>query len=226
MSSIVELDIKDIELNLENDELDTSSSKQHSVFRKYFHVPSKWVENRNFLDLVEHRYETKHHSSAFDFIKDRLKKLCYYKPDEKEMLHDYMHFLLADLLTAVKVPFITEEDMMRESDLMDLLNGKTPDLIIKSAGKDSRRPKPLIMDVCVGISDKAMAEKKAIYSTMKAEYSYWHACIKFQHIIFNEQNNYEIQKLNSPTPEFNIDRENFKMKLVEKARELINRDGL
>lgn len=60
----------------------------------------------------------------------------------------------------------------------------------------------------------------------QAEYSYWHACIKFQQIIFNDQNNYEIRQLNSPTPKFNMDRENFKVKLTEKARELTNGDDL
>lgn len=123
--------------------------------------------------------------------------------------------MVVDLLTADQVPFITEEDM-KESNLMDLLNRKTPDLIIKSAGPGTSRPKPLILDVFVGKSEKDMQEKKSKYATIKvtfdfialttgnynselvkvltqagvdyfhkqlvlfqAEYSYWHACLKF-----------------------------------------------
>jgi len=75
------------------------------------------------------------------------------------------------MLTDVSIPFLTEEDM-KKPDLCNLFDGKTPDLIIMSAGPGSARPKPLIMDVFVGKGEKAMAEKKSKYSTMKVTFDF------------------------------------------------------
>jgi hypothetical protein len=248
-------------INLHSQPIVSISAKQYPVFRKYFHVPSEWMRNRDFLDLVEHRYETINHASSFNFIKERLKNLGYDDTDKKRMLHDYMYYLLADMLTAENVPFITERDMIAEPILLNLFDGKTPDLIIKSGGPN--RPKPLIVDVYVGQSEKTVSEKKAKYSTMKvvfdftsltllnyntellkvleqsdvdyfhrqfvlfqAEYSYWHACLKFQHILFNDKVNAPIRDFPAPSPEYYFTRDQFKTKLGEKAASLVNNDDL
>lgn len=79
-------------------------AKRYSFFRKHFHVPSMWMKNQHFVELCEHRYETKDHKSAFTFIEERLRTLGY-SEDNQRMLHDYMHYLLVDLLTAAGVPF-------------------------------------------------------------------------------------------------------------------------
>mmetsp|Transcript_1984 Transcript_1984/g.2739 ORF Transcript_1984/g.2739 Transcript_1984/m.2739 type:complete len:275 (+) Transcript_1984:77-901(+) len=157
-------------MNDSEEKVQSAVAKTYSFFRKYFHVPSMWMKSKDFLDLCQHRYETKDHKDAFVFIEKRLRALGY-SEDNQRMLHDYMHYLLMDMLTAVNVPFLTEEDM-KESALSKLLDGKTPDLIIKSAGPDSVRPKPLIMDIFVGKGEKAMAEKKTKYSTMKVTFDF------------------------------------------------------
>lgn len=147
--------------------------------------------------------------------------------------------------------------------MRNLLDGKTPDLIIKSAGPGTTRPKPLIMDVFVGKSEEAMAEKKSKYTTMKvtfdftaltvgnynvelqkvfdqadvdyfhrqfvlfqAEYSYWHACLKFKKILFNDTENCKIRTLPEPSSQFAISTETFKRLLIAKAEQLTNIEDL
>ena len=82
-------------INLHSQPIVSISAKQYPVFRKYFHVPSEWMRNRDFLDLVEHRHETINHASSFNFIKERLKNLGYDDTDKKRMLHDRLHALFA-----------------------------------------------------------------------------------------------------------------------------------
>ena len=214
------------------------------------------MKNKSFLELCRQEYKVKDHMNAFVYIEERLRALGY-REDNQRMLHDYMQYLLMDMLTAANIPFLTEEDM-REPALNNLLDGKMPDLIIKSAGPESVRPKPLMMDVFVGKSEKAMNEKKSKYSTMKvtfdftaltignynvvlgklfdqtdvdyfhrqfvlfqAEYSYWHACLKFKKIIFNDiVENCKIRTLPEPLPDFARCKEAFKMVLAIKAAQL------
>jgi hypothetical protein len=86
------------------------------------------------------------------------------------MTHDYLYYLLVDLLVAEGVPFVTETDIAMMPDLKDLLNGKTPDLILKSNG--TTRKKPLILDVFVGRSEKEMVEKRSKYGSMKISFDF------------------------------------------------------
>ena len=223
------------------------------------------MKDNDFLDLCQHQYETKDHKDAFVFIEKRLRTLGY-SEDNQRMIHDYMHYLLMDMLTAMDIPFITEEDMKLLPALRNLLDGKTPGLIIKSAGPGTTRPKPLIMDVFVGKSEKAMAEKRSKYATMKvtfdftalslgnynvelqkvfddqadvdyfhrqlvlfqAEYSYWHACLKFKKILLSdtENENCKIRTLPEPSSQFAIETETFKRLLIAKAEQLTNIEDL
>lgn len=86
------------------------------------------------------------------------------------MTHDYLHYLLIDLLVAEGIPFVTENDINEMPDVKALLNGKTPDLILKSNG--TTRPKPLIMDVFVGKGEKEISEKKSKYSSMSVAFDF------------------------------------------------------
>eukprot|EP01035_Chromulina_nebulosa_P024288 gene24288-31592_t len=154
------------------------SINNHPVHRQYFHVPSEWIKNQDFLDLAEHRYQNMNHVAAVNFIKERLTKLGYDDLDKNRMLHDYMHYLLIDMLAAADIPFITETEMIaEESALVTLFEGKTPDLIIKSGGGANNRPKPLIVDIRVGQTEEEaiiiMSEKKAIiYATMEVIFDF------------------------------------------------------
>lgn len=250
----------DFEAMADEDEAPTSAGEKQ-LFGKHFHVPRNWLLDENFLDLCNHSYATKDHKSAFKFIEKRLRILGY-SEDNQRMLHDYMHFLLMDLLTAAAVPFLSEEDM-KEDTLSNLFDKKTPDLIVKSAGPNTSRPKPLIIDVFVGKSEKAMSDKKAKYSTMKvtfdftaltvsnyntellkvlnqtdvayfhhqfvlfqAEYSYWHACLKFKKILFNDVENSTIRLTFDVSDEFVVSTVEFKNKLQIKAAQLADNDDL
>ena len=187
-----------------------------------------------------------------------------YSEDNQCLLHDYMHYLIIDMLIAAEIPYLTEDDM-KHHPLNTLLDGMTPDLIIKSGGPDSLRPKTLILDIFVGKSQNAIIEKKAKYSTMKmffdftlltlanyntellklfsqsdvayfhhqfvllqAEYSYWHACLKFKKILFNfnDIENSTIRSLPEATGEFSVAMAEFKSCLMIKAEHIMNRDGL
>ena len=143
--------------------------KMYSMFRKRFHVPSAWNAVPAFVELVEHRYQTDAHAETFKFIEERLRKLGYGE-DNQRMTHDYLHYLLVDLLTSENIPYVTETDISNMPEVRALLNNKTPDLILKSNG--STRPKPLIVDVFVGKSEKEMSEKKSKYSSMGVAFDF------------------------------------------------------
>jgi len=150
------------------DAIDTEVQSKYAVFRKTFHVPNAWTSNSDINELVEHRYEVKQHGETYSFIEERLRRQGY-ADDNERMVHDYMHFMIEDLLTAEGTPFITEMDIAADPVLINLLNGKTPDLIVKS-DPDRNRQKPLIVDVFVGKSDRDRDEKKAKYKTMKVTF--------------------------------------------------------
>ena len=130
----------------------------YPVFRKRFHIPQRWAEEVAFKELAEHRYEKDEHVAAYDFIESRLKKLNYHS-DNKSMVHDYLHFLICDMLDAAGVPFITVEDLKVAPALAVLLDRKTPDLIVEPA-----KPKlPMAIDIFVGNRTESVEDKKEKY---------------------------------------------------------------
>ena len=44
------------------------------LFRKFIHVPSKWMENQRIYGFG-HQYETRNHAEGFKYIKQRFIKL-------------------------------------------------------------------------------------------------------------------------------------------------------
>src|SRR5438309_11979853 len=125
-------------------------TKLYTLFRKCFHIPMYWMHVQNFIDLVQHRYATSQHKDIFVFIDKRLKEMGYGE-DNDTMVHDYLYFMLIDLLTLEEVPFITEQDVRNTPELFNLLGGKIPDLIIKNDinRRGEYRDKTLILDVFV-----------------------------------------------------------------------------
>lgn len=138
-----------------------SSKPTYTVFRKHFHIPARWAEEDAFKELAEHRYEKHEHISTFDFIESRLKKLNYHS-DNRAMVHDYLHFLICDMLDAANVPYITEQDIKKAPALTLLLNNKTPDLIV-----EPKRPHlPLAIDVFAGDRVETVDSKKEKYKSL------------------------------------------------------------
>ena len=82
--------------------------------------------------------------------------------DNDSMIHDYIHFMIADLLREKGEVFLMENHL-RESrpELKKLLNATTPDFIIESA---NGREKTLILDVYIG--NKDLNEIKSKYKKL------------------------------------------------------------
>lgn len=176
--------------------------------------------------------------------------------DNQRMMHDYLHYLLADLLIEEKIPFIMKHDLADMPDFRALLNNQTPDLIIKSNG--TTRPKPLFVDVFVGKSDKEMSKKKKKYSSMSVCFDfsgltignynseldkiltqknidYFHKQVtnfRAEHAIWmsglqqGERNNLSILTLPESSPEFICAVNDFKSALERKATILANNDSV
>lgn len=195
----------------------------YPVFRKRFHIPSRWSGCDAFRELAEHRYEREEHAAAFDFIEARLKSLNYHS-DNKSMVHDYLHFIICDMLDACHVAYLTEEDVRNAPSLQLVLGNKTPDLIVE-------RPEmvPIALDVFVGDKSETVDSKKEKYKGLSlvmefdvitfshlrplssvlsqvdlkyiqdqlavfmTEYQYWHACLKLKKILFNNCENVPIR---------------------------------
>jgi hypothetical protein len=138
--------------------------QQYDVFRKKFHVPKAWDVNEEFKQLVEHRYFTSAANESFSFIAGCLQRMGY-DNDNDAIVHDYLHFMICDLLASENIPFISEADIRQSAELTKLFANLTPDLIIKSA-PEYGRPKPYILDVYIGRSDKVIQEKKSKYKTI------------------------------------------------------------
>ena len=123
---------------------------EYSVFRKTFHVPKEWMKSDNIKFLVEHKYVLSNTKEAFKEIKNKLKTEGYME-DNDAMIHDYMHYMIQDMLDRNKEIYITEKDIIKNPVIKDiLLDGLTPDFIIKSG---NQRPNPLIVDIYVGNAD-------------------------------------------------------------------------
>ena len=99
---------------------------------------------------------------ALKLIRDTLKDMGY-ADDNQRMIHDYLHFMLMDLLDKNGEVYLTEDDVRAEPTITALLNGYTPDLIVKSRNK---RDKPLIVDIYIG--KKSSAENKKFYEQTTA----------------------------------------------------------
>ncbi len=105
---------------------------------------------------MEHKYQVSNSVEAFKFIEKQFRQLGYME-DNRMMIHDYLHFMLIDLLQKNAEVFITEETIRDNSTIQRLLKNTTPDFVIKS--KDKRRT--VIVDIYVG--DKELNSIKSKY---------------------------------------------------------------
>lgn len=147
------------------------------MFRKRFHVPSRWASIPEIVELAERRYQPiESEMEVGAFIEERLRKHGYSKDAHPcgafPMWRDYMHFLLIDLVTAEGHPFVTKEDIAEMPALKALFGDTIPDLIIKSNGYNSNRAKPLIIDVVLGESEKESRERAAKYHKFEVVFDF------------------------------------------------------
>lgn len=141
-----------------------NETKQYDIFRKKFHIPSIWINNETFKNLVEHKYMAEEAKNTFVYLEKSLKELGYIDDNEK-IVHDYLHYMIMDLLQSEDIAFITENEINESNELLKLFEGLTPDLIIKS-DESKGRMKPMILDVYIGKNEEKVMKKKAKYRQM------------------------------------------------------------
>lgn len=171
-----------------------------------------------FQYLVNHRYVVEKAGEALREIQTHLAELGYME-DNNKMIHDYLHFMLVDILDKNNEIYLTEDTIRSQN------GGVTPDFIIR---RGVNRPKTLIVDIYVG--DRPSSEVKTKYKTLGffadvcvvtqhdfqrqlkpllpiedidylykhfqiflVEYHYWRACIKLQKVLVNEVDNVRIK---------------------------------
>ena len=142
-------------------------TENYKVFRKSFHVPEKWSTDDKFRQLFEHSYLAKDGAQAFEFVVGTLKEKGYLE-DNDRMVHDYLHYMVSDLLAFEGIPYITEDDIRAEPYLMSLFSDLTPDLIVKSA--PPRRT--TIIDIYIGRDQAATDKKKSKYKGMAVVFDF------------------------------------------------------
>lgn len=141
--------------------------KLSDVFRKKFHVPTAWRNHAEFQKLIEHKYPAGSISDTINFVRQCLSETGYrFGPgdDMQRIEHDYVCFILQDILCARGTPFITEQNLKDDAAVMagvvKVFNG-TPDFIIH--GKKVAEKQPFyVVDVYSGT--KPDAKKKYMSS--------------------------------------------------------------
>jgi hypothetical protein len=139
--------------------------ENYNVFPKKFHVPKEWRDNEHFRFLVEHSYSVLSTEDTLAEVKYRLGELGYIGNQDRQqlrMLHDYLHYLLMDILAKNGESFITEKDIKADETLTALFNGNSPDLVIKSSKTRSR---PIIVDVHIGSKSTPNKSKYNLLAT-------------------------------------------------------------
>jgi hypothetical protein len=121
--------------------------KKYSVFGKAFHIPSEWENKDDIKFLTEHQYATTDTQKTLKEINTRLKRMGYAE-DNDAMVHDYLHYMIKDLLDKNHEVYITENDIKSNNLILNFLLNTTPDFIIKSNSEKAR--KTLIVDIYVG----------------------------------------------------------------------------
>ena len=200
-----------------------SPDKEYAVFRKEFHLPSQWKKSVEFKKLIEKKYITSNLNDTFQFIESTLKNLGY-GDDNQTMLHDYLHYMLEDMLMEKNIPFVTEEKIKSEyKSIQSFLGGNTPDLIVEGkyiidvytgtgepgSVKGKYRDYQCIFKVLVVTphnftSELARAEKlfttsdisylNNTFHIFRSEYQYWMSCLKLKKILRNDVQNIKMKQ--------------------------------
>ena len=196
--------------------------QSYQVFPKTFHVPIAWMEKAEIVYLVNHSYAKEEAATSLTKITENLKTLGYME-DHNMMIHDYLQFMIQDMLDKNGEIYITENDIRNNSSIKDLLCGMTPDFVIK---RNDNRTKTIIFDVYVGTESDIKGKYKALsffadfrvvtphnftsqlssvlpkedieylyknFQIFLTEYYYWRACIKLRKVLYNDAENIKIE---------------------------------
>jgi hypothetical protein len=172
--------------------------------------------------------------------------------DDKKV-HDYLYYMIMDLLQSENITFITENEIRESTELYKLLDGFIPDFIIKSDESKCRK-KPMILDIYIGKNEDTVNKKKSKYQQMRisfdvegltmANYSSILTKIipqKKVHCLYNQfqtfltKHHYRraCSKMNDVvkmtfdfSEKFETSKMNFKLALIQKASHLLNNKGL
>lgn len=222
----------------------------YDVFRKKFHIPSKWLLDKNIVDLIKFNYGTDDLAKSLFDISNLFQSTIYKNADNNQMLHDYLHFLLIDMLTHNGIPFIEEKDLKQGTDFYQYLKC-TPDLIIKGR---------ILLDIYIGYEDMSRKYEKykelkllfdniyimnqrnineiclkinlsktdsdyvnTNFNIFRTEHTYWMSCLKLGKILRNEVPNYEPIVM-SIEPDFEIKQNTFKEAILQKLENISSND--
>jgi len=207
---------------------------------KKFHIPSRWLSSCAMVDQSTTSIDI---ATMFD-------STIYKNTDNNQMLHDYLHFLLMDMLAHNKIPFIEEKELKQGTEFFKYLKC-TPDLLIKGKilldvyigyddmSKKIEKYKELkllfehiyilnqrnIVEICLKIN---LSQEDADYinesfNIFKSEYTHWMSCLKIGKILRNETYNCTPIVFNSE-PEFEITRHDFKDAVLRKLQNVSTDD--
>lgn len=135
---------------------DDQQGEEYAFIRKLFMIPKKWKSNALFVAFANYRYTLADAPAAVVTLRTMLTAMGY--ADENSfMLHDYIHYLLMDMLDEEGGIFLTEADIRNSSSLLEEFNHTTPDLVIRTAST------PIIMDIYTGVSKEITRKKEHKY---------------------------------------------------------------
>jgi hypothetical protein len=138
---------------------------KNKMFRNTFHIPQRWADDESFQKLFKNSYLAVGGMDAFHFVVGTLRGKGYLGKNDR-MMHDYIHFMILDLLAFEGTSFITEDDIRGEEDLVKLFSDLTPDLIVKSSS-DRRTT---IIDIYTSYDE--MDKKKSKYRSMGVAFDF------------------------------------------------------
>ena len=225
--------------------MDVVSDKQYDVFRKKFHIPLKWRKNNPITDLIQFKYATTDLVATLSNITNLFNETEYKSTDNNQMLHDYLHYLLIDILIKNDIPFIKESELKAGTEFYKYLKC-TPDLIIKGKGlldvyvgyedvqfkidkynKFSSIFKNIIIltpininEKCklIGISEDDIKYINENYQIFKTELNYWMSCLKINKILKNDVENVTLLNFNFSNAENSIDYESKRINFKDSTR--------
>ena len=198
--------------------------------------------------LLSYGYDVSNSENAFNFVYYIFQKLGYCD-DNGYMLHDYIFYVICDLLTKNNIPFVTKDDIKNNKIITTYFDNNTPDLMIKDRK---------IFDICITNEDTEHIKEKyekfgsifdyniitpnnmisilqtlfnnldiyylfENYQIFVSEYAYWMSCFNIGKIIKNESQNY-YKKHYPCNPTFEAKRDKFKNAILTKLINISNDD--
>ena len=127
-----------------------------------------WTRNDSLNALFEHRYLVRNANETFDFVRTTLEAEEYLDNNHK-MVHDYLHYMIMDLLDHEQVSYISKNEIKEYPPILELFNGLTPDLIVQS----SMDRKTSIIDIYSDSAESTvLSQKKSKYKSLSFQFDF------------------------------------------------------